>query len=108
LPTHDKGHLAQEQVTARGIDLIKGATEFEAIEHLGFDARAKEEIEGLIGKELWAQRQGPIGKAQAIENHPFDRFSWGDRLLVVGLETRVNQAYESSIVDDRGNQAQVI
>jgi hypothetical protein len=28
--------------------------------------------------------------------------------LVVGLETRVDQAYESSIVDDRGNQAQVI
>ena len=86
----------------------QGATEFEAIEHLGCDVRAKEQIEGRIGKELRAQGQGPIGKAQAIENHPFDRFPWGDRLLVVGLETRVDQAHESSIIDDGGKQAQVI
>src|SRR5712691_2766649 len=37
-------------------DLIKSATEFEAIEHLGCDVRAKEQIEGLSGKELRAQR----------------------------------------------------
>ena len=49
-----------------------------------------------------------MGKAQAIAKHPFDRFPWGERLLVVGLETRVDQADESSIVDARGNQAQVI
>src|SRR4029450_2860308 len=95
LLTHDKGNLAKEQVTTIGSHLIKGATEFEAIEHLGGDVRAKEQIEGLIGKELRAQRQGPIGKTQAIENHPFHRFAWGDRLLVVGLETRVDQADES-------------
>ena len=108
LPTHDKGNLAQEQVTAIGSNLIKGATEFEAMEHLGFDVRAQEQSEGLMGKELRAQRQGPIGKAQAVANPSFARFPWGDRLLVVGLATRVDQAYESSIADDRSYQAQVI
>ena len=47
LLTHDKGNLAKEQVAAVRIDLIKGATEFKTIEHLGCDVRAKEQIEGL-------------------------------------------------------------
>ena len=63
LLTHREGDLAKEEITAISIDLIEGATEFEAIEHVGCDARAKEQIKGLIGKELWGQGQRPIGKA---------------------------------------------
>ena len=61
--THGKGDLAQEQIPAIGIDLIEGATEFEAIEHRGFHTGTKEEIEGFVGKELGSQGQGPIGKS---------------------------------------------
>ena len=64
VPPHDTGHLAQEQVTAIGIDLLKGATEFEAIAHLGCDVRAKEQSEGLTwqrtaGAETRADWQSP-------------------------------------------------
>ena len=92
LLTHREGGLAKEQVTAIGVDLIEGAAEFEAIEHGGVDAGTKEQIEGLTRKELRGQGQGAIGKAQAIEDHPFNRFARGDRLLVVRLETSVNHA----------------
>jgi hypothetical protein len=107
-PTHDQGQRAQEQGTARGLALLKGATELAAMEPLGLDGRAQEQLAGLLGKALRAQRPGPMGHAHAIAPPPFDRFPWGDRLLVVGLETRVAQADTSSIVDARGNQAQVI
>jgi len=60
--THGQGDLAQKQITARGVDRIKGAAEFEAIAHIGFDTGTKEEIERLVGKELRSQRQWPIGK----------------------------------------------
>jgi hypothetical protein len=53
--THREGHLAQEQITTIGGDLIEGAAQFEAIEHGGFDAGTKEQIEGLLGKELRGQ-----------------------------------------------------
>ncbi len=108
LTTHREGDLAQEQVTAIGVHLIEGATQFEAIEHGGVDAGTKEQIEGRIGKELRGQGQRSIGKPSAIENHPRGRFPWGDLLLVVRLETSVDHAHESSIFDHRGNQPQVI
>ena len=95
LLAHREGHLAKEEITTIGVDLVEGAPEFEAIEHIGFNARTKEQSEGLTCKELWSQGQRPIGKAQAIEDHPFDRFAWGDRLLVVRLETSVNHAHQS-------------
>ncbi len=62
LLTHGKGELAKEQITAIGMDLIEGTTEFEAIEHLGFDPGAKEQIKGLIGKELRGEGQRAIGE----------------------------------------------
>ena len=52
LLTHRKGDLAKEEVATIGIDLIERATQFEAIEHVSFDARTKEQIEGLARKEL--------------------------------------------------------
>ena len=53
-PARDDVGLAKEQVTAIGMDLLKGATELEAIEPLGFDVRAQEHLERLMGKELRA------------------------------------------------------
>src|SRR5262249_59965983 len=98
----------KEQITAIDVDLIKGAAEFEAIEHLGFDTRTQEEIERLVVKELRGQRQGAIGKPYAIEDHPFDCLPRGDRLLCIRGKTRVDSAHESSIVDDGGNESQMI
>src|SRR5882672_8190151 len=106
--THGKGDLAQKQITAIGVDLIKSAAECEAIEHIGFDTGTKEEIERLVGKELRSQRQWPIGKPSAIEDHPFDRLTGGDRLLFIRGKTSVDPAHESSIIDDGGNESQVI
>src|SRR5262245_12202611 len=60
--TPGQGDLAQEQITAIGIDLIQGATEFEAIAHLGFDTGPKEKIKGLVGKELRGEGQRAIGE----------------------------------------------
>ena len=106
--THGKGDRAQEQITAIDVDLIKGAAECEAMEHLGVDTRTKEEIERLVVKELRGQRQGAIGKPSAIEAHPFDCLTRGDRLLCIRGKTSVDSAHESSIVDDGGNESQMI
>src|SRR5215467_10528256 len=95
LPAHGEGDLAKEQIAAIGVDLIEGTAQFETIEHVSFNARTKEQIEGLTRKELRGQGQRPIGKAQAIEDHPFDRFTRGDHLLVVRLETSVDHAHKS-------------
>ena len=95
LLTHGEGDLAKEQITAIGVDLIKGAAEFEAIEHRGFHTGTKEEIEGFVGKELRGQGQWPIGKSSAIEDHPFDRLTGGDRLLFIRGKTSVDPAHES-------------
>jgi len=62
LLTHREGYLAQEQVTAIGMNLIEGAAQLEAIEHLGFEPWTQEQIEGLIGKKLRGQGQRSIGK----------------------------------------------
>jgi hypothetical protein len=62
LLAHRQGDLAKEEITTIGIDLIEGAAEFEAIEHIGFNARTKEQIEGLTRKELRGQGQRSIGK----------------------------------------------
>jgi hypothetical protein len=93
--THGKGALAQEQITAIGIDLIEGATEFEAIEHLGFDTGPKEKIKGLVGKELRGEGQRAIGEPSAIKDHPFDRFPRGEDLLVIRGKPSVDEAHES-------------
>ena len=60
--TYGQGDLAQEQITAIGMDLIEGATKFEAIEHLGFDTGPKEQIQGLVGKELRGEGSWAIGE----------------------------------------------
>lgn len=106
--THSQGEFAKEQITAIGVDLIKSATEFEAMKHIGFDPGTKEEIERLVGKKLWGQRQWPIGKPSAIEDHSFDRLTGGNRLLCIRGKTSVDPPHESSIIDDGGNESQMI
>ena len=108
LLTHGEGDLAQEQITAIGVDLIEGAAEFEAIEHRGFHTGTKEEIEGFVGKELRGQGQWPMGKSSAIEDHPFDGLTGGDRLLFIRCKTSIDDTYKSSIVDDGGNESQMV
>src|SRR5262245_65527011 len=54
LLTHGEGDLAKEQITARGVDLVEGAGEFEAIEHRGFHTGTKESIAGFCGNVLRA------------------------------------------------------
>jgi len=106
--THGEGDLAQEQSTARGVDLVEGAAEFEAIDHRGFHTGTKEEIEGLVGKELRGEGQGPLGTSSAIEEHPFDGLTGGDRLLCLRCKTSVDDTDKSSIVDDGGNESQMV
>ena len=106
--THGKGDLAQAQITAIGVDRIEGAAECEASEQRGVDTGTKEEIEGFVGTELRGQGQWPIGKPSALEAHPFDDLPGGDRLLFIRCKTSVDEAHESSIVDDGGNESQMV
>jgi hypothetical protein len=106
--THSQGEVAQEQITAIGVDLIKSATECEAMKPSGFDPGTTEEIERLVGKKLWGQRPWPIGKPSAIEDHSCDRLTGGNRLLFIRGKTSVDPPHESSIIDDGGNESQMI
>ena len=55
LPTDGQGQFAKQQVTAIGVDVIEGPAEFKAVEHLSRNPRTKQQIEGLVGKELGRQ-----------------------------------------------------
>ena len=101
--TDRQGKLLKQQVAAIGMGLIKCPAKLEAVEHLGRDALTKQEIEGLAGKKLWRQGQGPIGKAQAVEDHPSDGFARRDHFLVIGHETSVDHVNEAYVCDPRSN-----
>ena len=101
-------HLVEIDDEGGGVDLVEGAAEFEAIEHRGFHTGTKEEIEGFVGKELRGEGQWPIGKSSAIEDHPFNGLTGGDRLLFIRCKTSVDDTYKSSIVDDGGNESHMV
>src|SRR5947208_1930587 len=77
------GIFTEQKITAIRLDLIERTAKFKAVEHLGLDAVMKQQIEGFIGKKLRRQGQGPMGKPQAIENHPGHGFAWDNDLLLI-------------------------
>ena len=68
----------------------------------GFDEReqrlnvtlTKQQIERCVGKKLWGQRQGPMGKAQAIENHSGHGFARRYHFLIIWHEMPVNHVHQ--------------
>jgi hypothetical protein len=92
--TDGKCQCLKQQVAAVGRGFIEGAAKLETVEHRGLDAFTKQEIKGFVGKKLRRERQGPIGKAQAIENHCGHGFAWRHHFLLIWHETCV----------DHGNQ----
>src|SRR5712691_7804041 len=68
-------HFAQQQVAAIGVHRIEATAELKAVEHLRCDTLTKQQVERGVGKKLWGERQGTIGKPQAVEDHPGDRFA---------------------------------
>ena len=80
----------KQQVAAIGIGLIERAAELEAIEHLSPHAVMQQQIEGFAGKKLWGQRQGPIGKAEPIQNHAGHGFARREHFLWIGHQAGVN------------------
>ena len=48
---------------------------------------------------------GPVGKAQAVEDHTGHSFTWRDLLLFIGHKTCINHINEAYIFDKRGNQS---
>src|SRR5881409_3894391 len=49
--------------------------------------------------------QGPVGKAQAVEDHTGHGFTWRDLLLFIGHKTCINHINEAYIFDKRGDQS---
>jgi hypothetical protein len=80
LLTHGESELAKKQVAAVSIDLIEGAPQFETIEHVGFDARTKKQIERLTRKELWGgQDRGDLPRDSQAPRSLVDLRSGGRR-----------------------------
>src|SRR6266853_1072638 len=90
LGTDRKGEFTQQQVTAVTGDIIEAAAEFKAVKQVGTDTWTKQQIEGFVGKKLRGQRQGAIGKPEAIDDHPCYGFAGSDLLLVMGRHTRID------------------
>jgi len=86
------------------MDLIERAAELKTVEPLGADALTKQQVKGFVGKKLRRQGQGPIGKPQAIEDHPSHRFSWRDLLLAIGHQACINHVDQTYIFDDLSNK----
>ena len=76
------------------MDLVERPAEFKAIEHLRADPFTKQQLKGFVRKKLWGQGQRPIGKPQAIEDHPGHRFTRCDLLLLIRNEACINHAYK--------------
>src|SRR5262249_41440883 len=90
LDTHRKGKLTKEEITPIGGDLIEAAAEFEAVEHVSVDARAKQHVEGFVDKKLRGQRKGTIGNPWAVQNHPTHRSPRRDCFLVMPRQACVD------------------
>src|SRR5215211_7471617 len=95
LGTASQSQLAQQQITPIGMDFIERPAKLEAIEHLRSNPRTKQQIERFVGKKLGGERQGAIGKPQAIEDHPGHSFTRCNLLLVSRNEASVEQAYQA-------------
>src|SRR2546425_1165715 len=72
------------------------------------DARMKQQIEGGVRKKLGCQGQGPMGKSQAIEDHPSHGFAWREGLLLIRHQTCVDHLNEAQIFYDRHNKSEMI
>ena len=80
----------QQQVAARGRGFIEGTAKLEAVAPLGIDACTQQQIEGVVGKTLRRERQGPLGKAQALQNHRGHGFVRRNHCWIIWHETPVN------------------
>jgi hypothetical protein len=96
------------QVAAIGLDFIAGAAQLETVAHLGLDAFATQESERCVGKKLRRSREGPMGKAQAIEQHAGHGFARRHHCLIIWHEMPVNHVHQPSVLDDSSNQTSVI
>src|SRR5438093_842070 len=90
------------------MDFIKRPAKLKAIEHLCTDPGTKQQIEWFVGKKLRGERQRPIGKPQAIQDHPRHRFAWGDLLLLIWNEASINDAYQAQVFDHTSNESHMI
>src|SRR5712692_4104160 len=106
--TDRQGKCTQQKITAIRIDLIECTAQFKAVEHLGLDTVMQQQVEGFIGKKLRRQGQGPMGKPQAIENHPSHGFAWRNGLLLIGYEPGVDHVNEAQGFDDTSNESEMI
>src|SRR4029450_12274768 len=95
-------------ITPIGMDFIERPAKLEAIEHLRSDPRTKQQIERFVGKKLGSERQGAIGKPQAIEDHPGHRFARCNLLLVIRNEASVDHAYQAKVFYHTGNEPSMI
>jgi hypothetical protein len=95
LDTDGQGELTQQQITAIGGHLLERAAELETVEQVCVDACMKQEIEGCVGKKLRRQGQWPIGKPQAIDDHPGHGFAWRQGFLCIGHEACVDHRNEA-------------
>src|SRR5215510_1536026 len=105
LGTASQRQLAKQQITSIGMDGLERPAKLKAIEHLRSDPRTKQQIERFVGKKLGSERQGAIGKPQAIEDHPGHRFARGDLLLLIWNEASVDHAYQAEVFYHTGNKS---
>lgn len=105
---HAQGQFMKQQGAALGLGLIERAAELEAIEHLSPHAVLQHQLAGCIGKKLWGHRQGPMGKAEPIQNQAGHGFARREHFLWIGHQAGVNQVNYASIFADRCNDVSVV
>jgi hypothetical protein len=98
---HAQGRFMNQQVAAIGLGRIARAAELETSEQLRPKAVMKSQIEGLAGKKLWGQRQGPMGTSETIQNHAGHRFARREHCLWIGHEASVHHGHDAQGFDDR-------
>ncbi len=91
-----------------GMRPIKTASEFVVIEVRGLHPGTEQNIQRLVFEKLRRQRQRPIGKTQPIENHAGNSFSGTDIFLLIFWYARVNHFDDFQILDNAGNNTQVV
>jgi hypothetical protein len=108
LRTDGQGQVAPQQIPALAIDLIERPAALQAVAQVRVDALTKQQIEGVVSKNLGRSGQGPMGKPQAIEEHPGHGFAWREGLLLIRHQPCVDHLNAAYIFDDRHDESAMI
>ena len=106
--TDRQGQLLKQAVAAIGVGLLARAAERKAVAQLGAHAGTTQHSEGCASNKLWGQGPRPVGKPEAIQDHPSHGLAGCEDVLGLGHETGSDHTNEASVFDHRSEHAYVI